>query len=332
MTDAMKLYNIALFFTVVAHANAALAAPQADAAAGYPNRPIRLIVPYPPGGSVDFTGREVAAKLTEAWGQQVVIDNRGGAGSTLGHGLAAKAAPDGYTLLLGTSAGLVVAPSLGVKISYDPVKDFVSIGQAVNAPFGMTLHASVQANNVREFIALAKAQPGKFNFGSPGTGTPNHLGGELLKALAHINIVHVPYKGGGPAIVDVLAGQVPVTFGTAASVSPHTKSGRLRGLGVTGGRRSAVLPDLPTIAEGGVAGYEMLNWLGLFAPANTPRAIVEKLNGEVMRILRTPEVRERLNAAGAEPAAMATEAFAAFVKSEVDKWAKVVAATGMTPE
>jgi tripartite-type tricarboxylate transporter receptor subunit TctC len=169
-------------------------------------------------------------------------------------------------------------------------------------------------------------------YASAGSGTSTHLAAALFEHLAHIKLVHVPYKGGGPAIIDVLAGQVPVTFGTAASVSPHTKSGKLRGLAVTGSRRSAVLPDLPTIAESGLPGYEMLNWLGLFAPAGTPRAIVEKLNGEVIRILHTPEVRDRLNAQGAEPAPLATDAFAAFVKSEVDKWAKVVSATGMTAE
>jgi tripartite-type tricarboxylate transporter receptor subunit TctC len=212
-------------------------------------------------------------------------------------------------------------------LPYHVLRDFQPVTRLADAPSILAVHPSLPAQNVKALIALARAQPKKILYASAGSGTSTHLAAVLFESLAGIQLVHVPYKGGGPAIVDVLAGQVPVTFGTSTSVSPHTKSGRLRGLGVTGGQRSAVLPGLPTIAESGLPGYEMLNWLGLFAPANTPRVIVDKLNGEVLRVLRTPDVRDRLNAAGAEPASMATDEFTAFVKSE---WGKVVAATGMT--
>ena len=304
-------------------------AAQPDPATGYPNRPIRLIVPYPPGGSVDFTGREVAAKLTEAWGQQVVIDNRGGAGSTLGHGLAAKAAPDGYTLLLGTSAGLVVAPSLGVKVSYDPLKDFVSVGHAVNAPFGMTLHASVPAKNVKEFIDVAKAQPGKFNFGSPGTGTPNHLGGELLKALAGINIVHVPYKGGGPALIDLLAGQLHMMFAGLPQTLPHVKGGRVKIVAIGHPTRTRAAPDLAPVADT-VPGFNNTSWYGLLAPAGTPRVIVNKINAEMNKALASAEFEKRLLAQGVEPESSTPQGMHDKIKSESARWRKVIKDAGIS--
>ncbi|OGA37547.1 MAG: hypothetical protein A3G24_05380 [Betaproteobacteria bacterium RIFCSPLOWO2_12_FULL_62_13] len=212
------------------------------------------------------------------------------------------------------------------------LRDFQPVARLADAPSILAVHPSLPARSVKDLIAMARARPGEIMYASAGAGTSTHLAAALFEHLARVKLVHIPYKGGGPAIVDVLAGQVPVTFGTAASVSPHTKSGRLRGLAVTGGKRSAVLPDLPTIAESGLPGYEMLNWLGLFTPAGTPRAVVEKLSVEATRIMRTPEVRERLNAQGAEPSPLGTEEFTVFVKSEVEKWAKVVAATGMTAD
>jgi tripartite-type tricarboxylate transporter receptor subunit TctC len=307
------------------------AAAQPDPAAGYPNRPIRLFVPYPPGGSVDFTGREIAAKLTEPWGQQVVIDNRGGAGSTLGHGLAAKAAPDGYTLLLGTSAGLVVAPSLGVKVSYDPVKDFISVGHAVNAPFGMTLHASVPAKNVREFIDVAKAQPGKFNYGSPGTGTPNHLGGELLKALAGIIIIHVPYKGGGPALTDLLAGQLHMMFAGLPQTLPHVKGGRVKIIAVGHPTRTRAAPELVPVSDT-VPGFNNTSWYGLLAPVGTPLAVVNKINAEMNKALASAEFEKRLLAQGVEPESSTPQAMHEKIKSESARWRKVIKDAGISVE
>ncbi len=304
----------------------------AGAADPYPVKPVRIIAAFPPGGFVDPGARVLGAPLGTALGQQVIVDNRGGAGGIVGTELAARSLPDGHTLVVGSVGTHAVNQTLYRKLPYHVLRDFQPVTRLADAPSILAVHPSLPAKNVKELIALARAQPKKILYASAGSGTSTHLAAVLFESLAGIQLVHVPYKGGGPAIVDVLAGQVPVTFGTSTSVSPHTKSGRLRGLGVTGGRRSAVLPGLPTIAESGVPGYEMLNWLGLFAPINTPRVIVDKLNGEVLRLLRTPDVRDRLNAAGAEPAPMATDEFTAFVKSEVEKWAKVVAATGMIAE
>ncbi len=296
----------------------------------YPQKPVRVIAAFPPGGFVDLCARVVAAPLATALGQQVIVDNRGGAGGIVGTELAARAVPDGYTLIVGSVGTHAVNQTLYRKLPYHVLRDFQPVTRLADAPSILAVHPSLPVKNVKELITLARAQPNKILYASAGSGTSTHLAAVLFVNLAGIQLVHVPYRGGGAAIIDVLAGQVPVTFGTAATVSPHTRYGRLRGLGVTGGKRSASLPDLPTVAEGGLPGYEMLNWLGVFAPANVPRDIVDKLNGELLRILRTQDVREKLNAAGAEPAALATEVFAAFVKSEVEKWAKVVVATWMT--
>jgi tripartite-type tricarboxylate transporter receptor subunit TctC len=293
-------------------------------------KPVRIIAAFPPGGFVDLGARVLAAPLGAALGQQVIVDNRGGAGGIVGTELAARAVPDGYTLIVGSVGTHAVNQALYRKLPYHVLREFQPVTRLADGPSILAVHPSLPVKNVQELIALARAQPKKILYASAGSGTSTHLAAVLFESLAGIQMVHVPYKGGGPMIVDVVAGQVPVTFGTSASVSPHTRSGRLRGLGVTGGKRSATLPGLPTIAESGVPGYEMLNWLGLFAPVGTPRAIVDALNAEVLRILRTQEVRDRLNAAGAEPSPLATDAFSAFVKSEVEKWGKVVMSTGMT--
>ena len=230
------------------------------------------------------------------------------------------------------SGSITVQPSLYRKLPYNVLRDFAPVARIAEGPSILAVHPSFPARSVKELVALARARPGQVMYASAGSGTSTHLAGALFEHLARVKFTHVPYKGGGPMIVDVVAGQVPVTFGTAASVSPQTKAGRLRGLAVTGGQRAATLPDLPTIAEAGVPGYEMLNWLGVFAPAGTPRAVVERLSAEVVRIMRAPEARDRLNAQGAEPSPLPAEEFAPFVKREVEKWAKVVAATGMTVE
>ncbi len=307
-----------------------LLSPHAIFAADWPAKSLRIIAAFPPGGFVDLGARVMAAPMSVALGQQIIVDNRGGAGGVVGTELAARAAPDGYTLIVGSVGTHAVNQTLYRKLPYNVLRDFQPVTRLADGPSILAVHPSLPAKHVKELIALARAQPKKILYASAGSGTSTHLAAVLFESLAKIQLVHVPYKGGGTAIVDVLAGQVPVTFGTSATVSPHTKSGRLRGLGVTGGRRSATLPELPTIAESGVPGYEMLNWLGLFAPANTPRVIVERLNSEAMRILRTQDIRDKLNAAGAEPSALTTDDFSLFVKSEVEKWARVVTATGMT--
>jgi tripartite-type tricarboxylate transporter receptor subunit TctC len=303
-----------------------------SAAESYPVKSIRMVVGFPPGGFVDFTARLVSAPLAVAVGQPIVVENRAGAGGIVGTEIVARAAPDGYTLTVGSAGTHGVNQSLYRRLPYNVLRDFQPISRLADAPSILAVHPSLPAHSVKDLIALARAKPGQINYASAGSGTSTHLAAVLFEHLARVKMVHVPFKGGGPAIVALLAGEVPVTFGTAASVSPQTKAGKLRALAVTAGQRSAVLPDLPTIAESGLPAYEMLNWLGMFAPAGTPRAIVDKLASESLRITRLPEIIARFNAQGAEPAPLATDEFASFVKREVEKWAKVVAATGMTAE
>lgn len=302
------------------------------AADAYPVKPIRLVVGFAPGGFVDLGSRLVAVPLGAALGQQVIVDNRSGAGGVVAADLAAHSPPDGYTLTIGSVGTHAINQTLYRKLPYNVVRDFQPIARLSDAPNILAVHPTFPAKSVKELLALAKAQPGQIMYASAGAGTSTHIAAVLFEFLGHVKFVHVPYKGGGPAMVDVVAGQVPITFATAASVSPHTKSGRLRGLGITGSQRSSLLPDLPTIAEAGLPGYEMINWLGLFAPTGTPRAIVERLAAETVRIVQTPEVRERLNAQGAEPAPLGTDQFTPFVQREVEKWGKVVTATGMTTD
>ena len=304
----------------------------AAAAQSYPTKPVRVVVGFPPGGFVDFTARLVSTPLGAALGQQFVVENRGGAGGIVGTEIAARAAPDGYTLTVGSAGTHGVNQSLYPKLPYNVLRDFQPIVRLADAPSILAVHPSLPVKSVKELVALARAKPGQINYASAGSGTSTHLAAVLFEHIGRVKMVHVPFKGGGPAIVALLSGEVPVTFGTAASVSPHTRTGRLRGLAVTSGKRSAVLPDLPTMAEGGLAGYEMLNWLGLFAPAGTPRPILDRLNAEALRVLRMPDIVQRFHAQGAEPSPLATDEFAAFVKKEIEKWAKVVAATGMTAE
>jgi tripartite-type tricarboxylate transporter receptor subunit TctC len=310
----------------------ALAAGPALPAESYPSKALRVVVGFPPGGFVDFTARLVAGPLGTALGQQVVVENRGGAGGIVGTEIAARAAPDGYTMTVGSAGTHAVNQSLYAKLPYNVLRDFQPIARLADAPSILAVHPSLPVRSVKELLALARARPGEINYASAGSGTSTHLAAVLFEHLGRVKMVHVPFKGGGPAIVALLAGEVPVTFGTAASVSPQVKAGKLRGLAQTAARRSAVLPDLPTVAESGLPGYEMLNWLGLFAPAGTPRAIVDRVAGEVLSVLKQPEVIARFHAQGAEPSPLGVDAFAAFVRQEIDKWAKVVAATGMTAE
>ncbi len=306
-----------------------LAAAAADAAQEtYPTRPIRIICPYPPGGSTDPTTRVFGTWLSDHLGVPVVVDNRPGGGSTIGHGLAAKATPDGYTLLLGTSAGLVVQPALGVDLSYDPLKDFAPIGLAVYVPFLLVVHPSVPAKSVQELIALAKAQPGKLNFGSPGTGTPNHLGMELLTAMTGARFTHVPYKGGGAATVDLVAGRIQAIFGSIPQWQPHLAAGRVRAIGIGHSKRARLLPDVPAIAET-LPGFNNTSWYGLLAPAGTPAAIVNTINAEMKRAVANAEFAKQVEAIGLEPTSSTPQEMAELMRSELTRWSKIIKAAGI---
>ena len=308
-----------------------LSAP-ALAQSNYPNKPIRMIVPFPPGGPNDILGRVVAAKLTEQLGQQVVIDNRGGAGGIIGAEIVARAVPDGHTLLLGGTASLAINPGLHKKLPYDPLKDFAPISLLGTAPSLLTVHPSVAAKTVKELIALAQAKPGQLNFASAGVGTPPHLAGELFNSMTGTQIVHVPYKGGGPALTDLLAGQVGIYFSGISSVLPFVRENRLRGIAVTSGARTAVLPDTPTVAESGLPGYEVSNWYALVAPAATAPNIVARLNAETHKSLAAPDLRKRFLDLAADPQASTPQQLAAYNRSELAKWARAIKAAGIKPE
>lgn len=304
----------------------------AQAARDYPSKAIRVVVPFAPGGGTDTLTRLVAQKLSESWSQPVVTDNRPGAGGTLASAIVAKAAPDGYTLLMGMIATHSMSPHLYKNLPYDPIKDFAPVTLAVVSPNILVVHPSVPANSVGELIAYAKAQPGKMNYGSAGTGSPAHLAGELFRSLAKVDIVHVPYKGGAPAVSALLAGEVSLMFAGPIESLPQIRAGKLRSLGVTTPRRFESAPELPTMAEAGLAGLELMQWNGLFAPAGTPPEIIEKLNGEVTRILKLTDVKDRLLKAGFEPSPTSSKEFAAFVKSEYDRWGAVIRNAGIRLE
>ena len=297
----------------------------------YPAKPVRLIVPFAPGGGTDVVGRALAMKLSEMWNQQVVVDNRGGASTIIGTELAAKSPPDGYTLLMGTTT-LAINPSLRRKLPYDTLKDLDPVSQAAFQAYVLAVHPSVPARNVKELIALAKAKPGTLNFGSPGTGSGSHLAGELFAMLSGVRLVHIPYKGSAPALTDLLGGQIQLIFGTILSTYPHVKSGKLRALGVSSPKRSAVLPDVPSIPEGGVAGYGATSWNGVLTPAGVPKPLLAKLNADIVKALQSPEVRERLAADGGEAVGNSAQEFRAHIQHEITMWAKVVKAAGLKPE
>jgi len=300
----------------------------AAAQTAFPTKPIRLVCPFPPGGTTDLVARLVAQKFTEAWGQQVVVDNRPGAGGVIGTEMVAQAAPDGYTVLLGSITTHAVNPALYKSLKFDPIKDFAPVSLVVSSPQLLAVHPSVAAKSVKEFVALAKAKPGQLNYGSAGTGTSPHLTFELFRSMAAIDVVHVPYKGTGPAITDLVGGQVQAMITGVVALMPHVKSNRLRALGVTSTKRVAALPDVPTVAESAVPGFDVSSWFGVFLPARTPRPIVMKMNQEIVKILTNPEVRQRLIDQGADPASGTPEEFAAYVKSEMTRWGQVVRSTG----
>jgi len=307
---------------------AAALATEHAAAQAYPAKPLRMIVAQSAGGNADIVARAVGQKLSAALGQPLVIDNRGGGGGIIAAEMVVKALPDGYTLLLASSA-FGVTPSLHRKLPYDPLKDLAPITLVASAPNMLVVHPAQPLKSVRELVDYARAHPGKLNFGSSGNGGSTHLAGELFKLMAGIDIVHVPYKGAAPALVDLLAGNVQLMFASMPSAITHVRAGRLRALAVTGAKRSAAVPELPTVAETGLADFETSAWQGIFAPAATPRAIVTRLNSEVVRAVSLPDLRDRLTAEGAEPVANTPEEFAAYLKRELPKWAKVVKAAGI---
>ena len=293
----------------------------------YPSKPIRIICPFPVGGIADLYSRLIGNRLTEVWGQPVVVENRAGAGGNIAAEMVAKSAPDGYTLVMGSLGTHAVNVSLFAKMPFDPVRDFAPVALALEAEGLLVVHPSVPAQNVAELISLLRAKPGALSYASAGMGTASHLAGELFKTMAKVDMVHVPYKGNVPAITDLLAGQTALIFATMPTVLPQAKAGKLRALATIGTARSAAAPEIPTVAES-LPGFEVNNWVGLFAPAGTPPEIVRKLNAEVLRIMQSKEIEARLPAEGARFIPTTPDQFAAFVKSEIAKWAPVVRASG----
>jgi len=300
-------------------------------AQSYPTKPIKIVVPYPPGGFNDTLGRTLAAKFQEAWGQPAFVENKPGGNTLIGSDYVAKAAPDGYTLLV-VAFPFAVTPSLIREMPYDTLRDFAPVILAAQSPNLLVVNPQMPVKTVGELVAMAKSQPGKLSYASTGNGSSNHISMELFKSLAGVDIVHVPYKGSAPAVSDLLGGQVQVMFDNLPNVLPQVKAGRLRALATSGTTRTPLAPDLPTVAEAGVPGYEVMVWFGLVAPARTPREIVRKLNAEVTRILAMPDVRERFQAQGVEPVGSTPEQFGEHIRSQMSKWAKVVKDAGVTAE
>jgi tripartite-type tricarboxylate transporter receptor subunit TctC len=303
-----------------------------SAAATWPTKPLRWISPFAPGGGADITSRIIAQKLGPALNQQVLVDNRGGAGGNIGVDMAAKAPPDGYTLVLGTIGPIAINVSLYKKLPFDPVKDLLPITQAANALNVLVVHPSLPAKTVKEVIAIARARPGELSFGSSGPGATDHLAGELFKTLTGVNMVHVPYKGGAPAMLDLMAGQVQTVFSTVSTAIGAIKGGKVRAIAMTGDKRFELMPELPTIAQAGVPGFEVRNWYGVFVPAGTPKEIVTRLNSELVKILQLPDVKSKLLESGIEVLHSTPEQFAAYIQLETKRWAKVVKDSGARAE
>ena len=306
-----------------------LAFPIAGLGQEYPTKPLRFIAPNPPGGPTDILARLIGQKLSESVGQPVVIENRAGAGGNIGSEIAAKAPPDGYTLLSGNNATFGANVSLYKRLGFDPIKDFTPVVLVATQPNILVVHPSLPVKSVKELVALAKARPGQLNYAGSGVRTAAHLAAELFKSMTATEIVHISYKGAGPALTDLLAGQTQLMFATALSVTPYIKSNRVRALGVTTAKRSRLYSDLPTIAEAGVPGFEASTWHGVLVPAGTPPAIVERLNTEINKMLQTPDVRDRINALGGEIAGGSSKEFAEHIRREIPKWAKVVKSLGV---
>jgi tripartite-type tricarboxylate transporter receptor subunit TctC len=324
-----RSYRCAVLTALIAAVSAG-AAPAA--AQTYPSRPITLVVPFPPGGSATIIARIIADKMSEGLGQQIVVDNRGGAGGSIAARQVAKSAPDGTTLLLAFTGTLAVSPLIFANVGYDPRKDFAGIGLIGMAPSVLAVHPSVPARSVADLVGIAKAEPGKIQYGSPGIGTTNHLAGELLAAMTSIKITHIPYKGTGPAITDLLGGHIAMMFAPIPAAHGNVSAGALRALGVTSLKRSSLWPDIPTVAETGLPGFEVVQRSTLLAPAGTPRAIIERLNKELNAVLATDEVKRRLAVEGGEPVPGAPEEYAADIDREEMRWSKLVATIGLKGE
>ena len=308
------------------------ALPSFGAQDNYPSRPIRFIAPFSAGGGVDIVARLLAQRLTDKWGQQVIVDNRTGATGIIGTDIAAHATPDGYTLLMGNAATHAVNVSLYKKLPYDAVKDFAPITLIARVPEMLVVHPALPAASVKDLLALARAKPGELTFGSAGAGSPPHLAGELFQHLGKIRLVHVPYKGSAPALADLMGGQINMYFSNILSAVPFVKAGRLRGLGVSSAKRSVVAPEIPTIAEAGLPGYEDYNWYGVLAPKGTPQAIVSKLNADIVQVIRSKDIEERLTRDGAEVIASSPAEFAAFMRTEIQKYAQIIKQSGLRAE
>ena len=296
--------------------------------ATYPAKPIRFVVPFPAGGPLDLVARSIGQELSRSWGQPVIVDNRPGAGGNIGADLVAKAPADGYTILMGAVSTHAINVTLYRKLPYDPINDFAPITLVTSVPNVLVLHPSVQAQNVKELIAIAKVKPGQLNFASGSTGSAGHLAGELFKTMANVEMVHIPYKGAAPAVVDLLAGQVSLMFDNMSSALPNIKAARVRAIAVTTLKRSPLLPALPTISESGLRGFDVSTWFGVFAPGGTAPVVVARLNAEIVRILNTAQMQERLGVLGAEPVANKPNEFAVFIEAEIRKYAKVINASG----
>jgi len=301
-------------------------------AQNYPNRPIRIIAQFTPGTSTDILARVIGGKLTEAWGQQVVIDNRPGAGGVVGTELGAKAAPDGYTLTMAVSSGFGINPTLYAKLPYDAIRDFAPISNIALTPQTLVAYPAYAAKSVKEFVALAKGKPGQVNYASLGSGSTSHLTMEMFRSAAGIQLNHIPYKGSPAAHAELFSGQIPIMFDAIPAVLPHVKSGRLRGLGIATLKRSPYLPEVPTVAEAGFPGFEAVGWIGIAAPARTPAPVLDKLNAEIVRIINTPEMKERLATLAFTPVGDTREQFARFIKSEIAKWGRAVRESGAKAE
>lgn len=298
----------------------------------YPSKPMRIIVAFPPGGSTDIFARLMGQKYTETWGQPVLVDNRPGAAGMIGTELGAKAAPDGYTILLGSGGPLTINPSLFAKVPYDPLKDFAMITGISAVPNVLAVHPSVPVKSINELLALARARPGAINFASTGNGTPGHLGVELFKMMTKVDMQHVPYKGAASATTALVGGEVSLTLTTTPAMLPHVKAGKVRALAVSTAKRIGSLPDVPTIAESGLPGFEVVSWYGLVVPSATPGDIVSKLSAESQRIVRAKDVEDRIRATGAEPAPWTSAEMLQLIRSEISKWAKIIKASGAKPD
>ena len=294
----------------------------------FPAKPVRLIVPFAPGGSTDIVARVLGQKLNEMWGQPVLVDNRAGGSTVIGTEIVAKAPPDGHTLLV-TPAPFTIVPSLIPKLPYDPHKDFEPVTLINTTPLVVVVHPGVPAKSIKDLVALAKSKPGTLNYGSSGSGGSNHLAGELFNAMANVKMVHVPYKGNAPALTDLVGGHVDVVFNGLTSALPMIKSGKLRALGMTSLKRSATLPQVPTLDEAGLKGFQAVAWNGLTAPARTPKSVVDKINADVLKVVRAPELVEKLRAEGSDPVGSSVEQYATFLREEIAKWGKVIRAANI---